>query len=164
VRSCAPVSGAPTDSTVPRHGAWRLGGDETAARGLAGAARRRRPSGGVAGRVQWLPFDDVLAAAGSPGLRDPRTLAALTVAARRTSSPTGRAPGAGAGCGAGHTSERRVRLSEYALRSPVADVDRPGAEHFLNGDLSLIEFNARVLELRRTRASRSSPGSGFCPS
>ncbi len=105
-------------------------------------------SGGVAGRVQWLPFDDVLAAAGSPGLRDPRTLAALTVAARSdvlADWTRGREPAPAAA--PGHTSERRVRLSEYALRSPVADVDRPGAEHFLNGDLSLIEFNARVLEL-----------------
>src|SRR6266699_176546 len=93
----------------------------------------RRVSGdrgaGVAGRVQWLPFDELLAAAGSPGLRDPRTLAALTVAARSDV-----------------LAERRVRLSDF-LRLPIPDIDRQGPEHFLNGDLSLLEFNARVLEL-----------------
>jgi polyphosphate kinase len=130
----------------------------TAPGGLAGTRPvlevwlARRVSGdrgvGVAGRVQWLPFDDLLAAAGSPGLRDPRTLAALTVAARsdvlagwvrRTEPVASAAPR--------QTGERRVRLSDFALRSPIPDVDRPGPEHFLNGDLSLIEFNARVLEL-----------------
>src|SRR5207247_2574794 len=30
---------------------------------------------------------------------------------------------------------------------PILGLDRPGPEHFLNGDLSLIEFNGRVLEL-----------------
>src|SRR2546430_13065578 len=30
---------------------------------------------------------------------------------------------------------------------PILDLDRPGPEHFPNGDLSLIEFNGRVLEL-----------------
>src|SRR5207253_1732785 len=37
---------------------------------------------GDTGRVRWLPFDELLAAAGSPALRDPRTLAALALAAR----------------------------------------------------------------------------------
>src|SRR6266581_3444117 len=103
---------------------------------------------GDTGRVRWLPFDELLAAAGSPALRDPRTLAALALAARsdilaewrRPSEPEREAAPRQAG-------ERRVRLSDFALRPPILDVDRPGPEHFLNGDLSLIEFNARVLEL-----------------
>src|SRR3989449_10204618 len=45
-------------------------------------ARRVSSAGGAGGRVQWLPLEELLAAAGSPALRDPRTLAALTVAAR----------------------------------------------------------------------------------
>jgi len=103
---------------------------------------------GVAGRVRWLPFDDLLAAAGSPALRDPRTLAALTVAARSdVLADWKRGPEPVRGTASGQAGERRVRLSEYALRSPIPDVDHAGAEHFLNGDLSLIEFNARVLEL-----------------
>src|SRR5256885_7276148 len=112
----------------------------------------RRISGGrgagVAGRIQWLPFADLLAAAGSPMLRDPRTLAAFTVASRsdvladwaRPSEPErATAPR--------QTGERRVRMSDLALRSPIPDVDHPEPEHFLNSDLSLLEFNARVLEM-----------------
>ena len=113
-------------------------------------ARRVAGGGGpgVAERVQWLPFDDLLAAAGSPALRDPRTLAALTVAARSdVLADWTRGPEPVRGAAPAQAGERRVRLSEYALRSPIPDIDHPGAEHFLNGDLSLIEFNARVLEL-----------------
>src|SRR5207244_6809864 len=103
---------------------------------------------GDTGRVRWLPFDELLAAAGSPALRDPRTLAALALAARsdilaewrRPSEPEREAAPRQVG-------ERRVRLSDFALRPPILDLDRPGPEHFLNGDLSLIEFNARVLAL-----------------
>src|SRR2546422_8765856 len=84
-------------------------------------ARRVAGGGGagVAERVQWLPFDDLLAAAGSPGLRDPRTLAALTVAARsdvladwtRGTEPVRGAAPAQAG-------ERPGGLSRDALASP----------------------------------------------
>ena len=102
---------------------------------------------GADGRLQWLPFDALLAGAGSPALRDPRTLAALTVAARsdafaerkrRVELPDPSTPEPG---------ERRVRFSDFAVRSPIPDLDRLGPEHFLNSDLSLIEFNARVLAL-----------------
>ena len=98
-------------------------------------------------RLQWLPLGELLASAGSPSLRYPRTLAALTVAARsdafserapRATLTTATLPGG---------SQRRVRLSDFALRSPLSDLDRAGPDHFLNGDLSLIEFNARVQDL-----------------
>src|SRR5204862_32262 len=94
-----------------------------------------------------LPLGELLASAGSPSLRDPRTLAALTVAARsdafserapRATLTTATLPGG---------RQRRVRLSDFALRSPLSDLDRAGPDHFLNGDLSLIEFNARVQDL-----------------
>ena len=110
----------------------------------------RRVAGGAAaagGRVQWLPLEDLLAAAGSPILRDPRTLAALTVAARSDVLADWTRPSEVVPAAPRQVAERRVRLSEYALRPPMADVDRPEADHFLNGDLSLLEFNARVLEL-----------------
>ena len=130
----------------------------TAPGGLAGTRPvlevwlARRVSGdrgpGVAGRIQWLPFDELLAAAGSPGLRDPRTLAALTVAARSDVLAEWTRPSEPARATAPRpAAERRVRLSDYALRLPIPDVDSQGPEHFLNGDLSLLEFNARVLEL-----------------
>ena len=98
-------------------------------------------------RLQWLPLGELLASAGSPSLRDPRTLAALTVAARsdafserapRATLTTATLPGG---------SQRRVRLSDFALRSPLSDLDQAGPDRFLDGDLSLIEFNARVQDL-----------------
>src|SRR5205823_5180381 len=102
---------------------------------------------GVAGRVQWLPLDELLAAAGSPGLRDPRTLAALTVAARSDVLAEWRRRGEPErGTAPRQTAERRVRLSDV-VRRPSTGVDRAAPEHFLNGDLSLLEFNARVLDL-----------------
>jgi polyphosphate kinase len=132
----------------------------TAPGGLAGTRPvlevwlARRVSGGRSagvtggGRVQWLPFGDLLAAAGSPLLRDPRTLAALTVAARSDILAEWTRPSEVASVAAPRqAAERRVRMSDLALRSPIPDVDRPGPEHFLNSDLSLLEFNARVLEL-----------------
>src|SRR6266403_1529051 len=113
-----------------------------------GLARSVSSAGGAGGgRVQWLPLEDLLAAAGSLALRDPRTLAALTVAARSDLLSDWTRPSEVVPAAPRQIGERRVRLSEYAQRSPVADVDRPEADHFLNGDLSLIEFNARVLEL-----------------
>src|SRR5206468_1455887 len=82
---------------------------------------------GVGGRIQWLPFDELLAAAGSPALRDPRTLAALTVAARSDVLAEWTRPSAPARVAAPlQTGQRRVRLSDFALRSPIPDVDRPG--------------------------------------
>src|SRR5256712_656613 len=45
-------------------------------------ARRVSSARGAGGRVQWLPLEELLAPAGAPALRDPRTLAALTRAAR----------------------------------------------------------------------------------
>jgi len=133
---------APAASTRPVLEVWL-------ARRAAGAR-----DAGVGGRLQWLPFDEVIANAGSPRLRDPRTLACLTVAARAEAlaewtrppmlDPDQRA--------ARRTGKRHVRLSDAALPSPLADPSRPGPEHFLNSDLSLIEFNGRVLELAEDAA------------
>ncbi|HEV2749074.1 MAG TPA: polyphosphate kinase 1 [Gemmatimonadales bacterium] len=122
---------APAGLTRPLLEVWEV-------RRAAGA-----PDSTAAGQLQWLPVEEVLAAAGSPGLRDPRTLAALTVAAR-SEAFTGAAPAVQAPARA---TERRIRLSDVALRPPVADLNRLGPEHFLNSDLSLLHFNARVLAL-----------------
>ena len=104
---------------------------------------------GTSGRVQWLPFDEVVAGAGAPGLRDPRTLAALTVAARSEAFAewTQAAPVRASGATAPRTGERQARLSDVGLASPLADPARVGPEHLFNSDLSLIEFNGRVLAL-----------------
>ena len=103
-----------------------------------------RPGGSVHAQIQWLAFDELLAGAGSPELRDPRTLGALIVAARsdaiaeraRSAEPVPRPGG-----------EHRVRVSDVALRPPATGSDSLGPAQFLNGDLSLLEFNSRVLAL-----------------
>jgi len=102
-----------------------------------------------AGPLQWLPFHELLAGAGAPGLRDPRTLAALTVTARSDALAewTRDAPLEPGVPTEPRTGARRVRLSDVALRSPFAAAGPPVPEHFLNSDLSLIEFNGRVLAL-----------------
>ena len=103
-------------------------------------ARRRDDSH----RVQWVPFGELLAGAGTANLRDPRTLAALTVAAR-TEMLTQQSAGAEGRREPERPAQRR--LSDYARPSPLPAVATPSPEHFLNADLSLIEFNTRVLEL-----------------
>lgn len=93
-----------------------------------------------AGRIQWLPYTDVLAAAGGPGFRDPRTLAALGIVTRsgvlEAAVERGPVPVA-----------PRRRMSDVALRPVSSDVGQPGVERFLNAELSVLEFNARVLAL-----------------
>src|SRR3989454_837102 len=97
---------------------------------------------GESGRLQWLRFDELLASAGAPGLRDPRTLAALTVAARSEALAEWTRPPLEPRVRAEPTTgERRMRLSDMIFRSPTPEPGRASPEHFLNSDLSLIEFN-----------------------
>jgi polyphosphate kinase len=104
-------------------------------------SRRVSVHGAAGGDCRWLPLDEVLARVGSPALREPRTLAALTVAARAgvfpdqapASSPAAPSPRA---------------LVEVPEATPLADdASSPAADHLLNEDLSTLAFNARVLEL-----------------
>ena len=127
---------APAGITRPLLEVWE-------ARRIPGA---RGGGAGGEGRLEWLPFDQLLAEAGSPGLRDPRTLAALAVAAR-SDAFTMRVPDVAPEEASRASGGRRVRLSDVALRLPAADGVRPSPDHFLNADLSLLQFNARVVEL-----------------
>jgi len=125
-------------------------------------ARRLRRSAGTAdggGKggegLQWFSPADLLARVGSPVLRDPGTLAALTVAARSPLVPewSGGAFGDGAeGDAASDAVARASRVTLSELRTPALpdaarDPARPAPEQFLNAELSWLEFNARVLAL-----------------
>jgi polyphosphate kinase len=100
-------------------------------------ARRLRLDGEAPPGVVWLGADEVLMRVGGPQLRDPDTLAALDVAMRSDLlRESGAAPPA-----------RRDR--------PSAQVPRPRPESglLLSGDLSLVEFQERVLALAEDPAT-----------
>ena len=118
---------------------------------------RRLPRNSANGAtLQWFAPADLIARVGSPLLRDPGTLAALTVAARSPLVPEW--SGASFGESGEHASPddeaidraSRVTLTELRVAAPpdlAKDPARAAPEQFLNPELSWLEFNARVLEL-----------------
>ncbi|HWC74510.1 MAG TPA: hypothetical protein VG454_11285, partial [Gemmatimonadales bacterium] len=128
-------------------------------------ARRlhRNPNNGD--RLQWFDPAELIARVGSPMLRDPGTLAALTVAARSPLLPEW----SGAPFDTGETPidrppttredvarASRVTLSELRalVRSDeVKDPARQSPDQFLNPELSWLEFNSRVLTLAEDQAT-----------
>ncbi|MGH7580981.1 MAG: polyphosphate kinase 1 [Gemmatimonadales bacterium] len=94
-------------------------------------ARRLRLDGELADAIEWLQPAEVTARAGSAGLQDPDTLAALAVAMRsdlfRSSEPPG-----------------RVRRSRPSAPPPVAADE---AQLLLNADLSSLEFQSRAMAM-----------------
>jgi len=119
---------------------------------------RRLRRGADGGALQWFTPADLLTRVGSPVLRDPGTLAALTIAARSPLVPEwsgGAFPDAADGAEADATSDAvarasRVTLSELrtaALPDAALDPARLAPEQFLSAELSWLEFNARVLAL-----------------
>ena len=99
--------------------------------------------------LEWLPLAEIVARVGSPVLRDARTLAALTVAARSDSLPEWSATiAATAPPDIPRTSLSARGVTRDALRTaPPLDPRRPAPEQLINPELSWIEFNKRVLEL-----------------
>ena len=116
---------------APGHGGLRLQ-EVWLARRL-----RRDAENGEGGDVTWLPLDDLLARAGSPGLGDPETLAALAVAARSDLMP-----------------EREAVPAQRHSRPTAAIPTEPmDPALLLDADLSLLEFNLRVLALAENPAT-----------
>jgi polyphosphate kinase len=113
--------------------------------------------------LQWFAPQDIVARVGSPVLRDAATLAALAVAARSELVPEwSAAPLVGdavvAGGEGGGTTDETSRLTLSELRVPLLpaktlDAGRPAADQFINGLLSTLEFNARVLALAEDPAT-----------
>jgi len=107
--------------------------------------------------LQWFAPAELLDRVGSPVLRDPATLSALTIAARSPLIPewSGAAFGAestDSGDAAPEDVARASRVTLSELRIPLLTPDqidpaRAVPEQFLSPELSWIEFNARVLAL-----------------
>ena len=111
--------------------------------------RAARPPDG--GAVEWLPADDVLARIGSSAIRDLPTLAALTVLSRSEiltwlsgATPAGSAVVADAADIINPRAPTPVELTPDAAASVAGPM--------LDGELSLLEFNSRVLELAESES------------
>jgi polyphosphate kinase len=96
-------------------------------------ARRIRLDRAMPNDVVWIPLDELVATAGGPGLEDAETLAAIAFALR-----SGVAPERG----------ERPSRQERAPAFTAADI---GDTPLLDPDLSLVEFNSRVLTLAEDR-------------
>ncbi len=97
--------------------------------------------------LHWLALDDVVQRVGSPELRDPLTLSALTLATRSalvSQALPGRARG-----GPGAPEPVRARTHRPVAAGPAPAPGLP--EQFINPELSTLEFNARVLALAEDR-------------
>jgi hypothetical protein len=102
--------------------------------------------------LEWFEPNEVVARAGSPVLRDPRTLAALTIAGRSEGLPEwtalDRAPVDSAPA-PDVSAQRQSFISLAAVKLPKgARKEQHGTpDQFLNIQLGQLEFNTRVLAL-----------------
>ena len=116
--------------------------------------RRLHRNSGNGESLQWFTPIELVARVGSPVLRDPATLAALTVAARSPLLPewSGTPFGDVERSDDAEAVARASRVTLSELRTPVLSDDakdpaRAAPEQFLNPELSWVEFNGRVLAL-----------------
>ncbi len=117
-------------------------------------ARRLRRHSGNGEELQWFAPADLIARVGSPVLRDPATLAALTVASRSPLVPEWSGMSFAPAAAQRDELERASRVTLSELRAPVLpevakDPARAASarDQFLNPEISWLEFNARLLEL-----------------
>ena len=100
-------------------------------------ARRLRLDAEMPPELVWLGTDQVVGRVGGPALNDPDTIAALDIAIRSQLLVEAEAP----------TTARRERHSAEITRP------RPESGMLLSGDLSLLEFQERVLALAEDEAT-----------
>ncbi len=113
---------------------------------------RRVRQGSSNRRLEWFAPSEVVARAGSPVLRDPRTLAALAVAGRSEALPEWTAAAPASDVAAPPPDVTAQRMSFISLAAVKLPKGARKAEHgtpdqFLNIQLGQLEFNARVLAL-----------------
>jgi len=104
---------------------------------------RRGPgdaAGPAAESTRWVRLVDVVRLAGAPAMRDGRTLAALALLAREDAF-------ADLGRQAAGPDGSPASLSRIALREATVNGDLSEPLRFLNVELSVLEFNGRLLDL-----------------
>lgn len=94
-------------------------------------ARRVRLDQEVADDLVWLPLEDLIAGAGGPGLEDAETLAAISFALRSGVAP----------------EPTSASVPRHARPAAAPADDMSDATPLLDPDISLVEFNGRVLAL-----------------
>ncbi|HEV8267568.1 MAG TPA: CYTH domain-containing protein, partial [Thermoanaerobaculia bacterium] len=92
-------------------------------------AERLRREAGAQG-LEWLPFEEALARAGSPALRDATTLAALTVAARSDVFDESSRPRSGDSTAARRSGRVLTELPQPALPPAALDTRHDAPEQF----------------------------------
>ena len=94
------------------------------------------PPGGEGSGILWMAIGDLIAHLGSPGLRHPRLLQAASLLSR--SALFGELLSADDKASDGHG---------FSASPEAGSLESVGPDHYLNEDLSQLEFNSRVLEL-----------------
>ena len=111
------------------------------------------PEGMNSDGLVWVSVEEALSLAGAPVLRDPKTLAALSLMARSEPLHELFAEGTGADVVPTPTPV----FSRESLRDPTLSPDELDPKNstpaqFLNGEMSWLEFNQRLIELAEDSA------------